>query len=284
VLARSLTIWSLAWLAVGCATPREPDPWEPMNRRVFAFNEAVDRHALEPVARGWDFLLPEVAQTGIQNFFDNLGMPVILLNDVLQAKPRAVGWDLLRIFYNTTFGLGGFIDVATRVEIPRNDEDFGQTLGYWGVPPGPYLVVPLLGPYTLRDGAGGVADAFSAPHSWFIPIWASVGLTSVDLLNLRAIFLEEIAENRADAFDYYVFVRNAYLQNRRARVADRTDSTVLEQDEAEDLYYFDDEEEWEDEGLESGDYDLEEPGAGADAEAQEGDRVGSEPGEEEVAP
>lgn len=249
-----LALVGLLWLAAtGCATSREPDPWEPMNRGIFTFNETVDIYALEPVAQGWDFVVPELAQTGIQNFFRNLGMPVVLLNDVLQAKPVAAGWDFLRLFYNTTFGLGGFIDVATMVEMPRNDEDFGQTLGYWGMPPGPYLVVPFLGPYTIRDGAGGIADAFSTPHSWFIPVAASIGLVGVELLNLRAIFLEEIAENRADAFDYYVFVRNAYLQNRRARVADQKDGTVLEEDEAEDLYFFDDE--LDDEVPGSGGYD-----------------------------
>lgn len=243
-----LLVVGLAWLAMaGCATPQNPDPWEPMNRKVFGFNETVDRYALEPAARGWDFVVPEIAQTGLDNFFRNLGMPVILLNDILQAKPKAAAWDVLRLLYNTTFGLAGFIDIATMVEMPRNDEDFGQTLGYWGMPPGPYLVVPLLGSYTIRDGGGAIADSFAQPVFWFVPFVASVGLTGTELLNQRAMLLEEIAESRADAFDFYAFVRNAYLQNRRARVADRKDEPTLDEEEAEDLYFFDDDEDFEDE-------------------------------------
>jgi len=242
-----LLVAALVWLMMsGCATPRSPDPWEPMNRKVFGFNETVDRYALEPVARGWDFVVPEIAQTGLDNFFRNLGMPVILLNDILQAKPKAAGWDVLRLLYNTTFGLAGFIDIATMVEMPRNDEDFGQTLGYWGMPPGPYLVVPLLGSYTVRDGGGAIVDSFAQPVFWFVPFVASVGLTGTELLNQRAMLLEEIAQSRADAFDFYAFVRNAYLQNRRARVADRKDEPVLDEEEAEDLYFFDDEEGFDD--------------------------------------
>ena len=246
-----LLLSTLVWLAlVGCATPQNPDPWEPMNRATFTFNDTVDRYALEPVARGWDYVVPEIAQTGLDNFFRNLGTPIILLNDILQAKPRAAAWDVLRMLYNTTFGLAGFIDIATMVEMPRNDEDFGQTLGYWGVPPGPYLVVPLLGSYTIRDGSGAVVDSFTQPAYWFIPFVASVGLTGTNLLNQRAMLLEEIAESRADAFDFYAFVRNAYLQNRRARVADRKDEPVLDEEEAEDLYFFDDEfDDQEDEGV-----------------------------------
>jgi len=245
-----LLVAGLAWLTMaGCATPQNPDPWEPMNRKIFAFNETLDRYALEPVARGWDYVVPEIAQTGLDNFFRNLDMPIVLLNDILQAKPRAAAWDVLRLLYNTTFGLGGFIDIATMVEMPRNDEDFGQTLGYWGTPAGPYLVVPLLGSYTVRDGAGAIVDSFSQPVFYFVPfVFVAVGVTGVDLLNLRAMFLEEIAQSRADAFDFYAFVRNAYLQNRRARVADRKDEPTLDEDEAEDLYFFDfdDEEEFED--------------------------------------
>lgn len=231
------------WLGLamgGCATPQNPDPWEPMNRKIFAFNETVDIYAIEPAAKAWDFILPGFAETGIRNFFDNVGMPIVFANDVLQAKPKAAVWDVLRFVYNTTFGIAGFIDIATMVQMPKNDEDFGQTLGYWGVPPGPFLVVPFLGPFTIRDGTGAVVDSVAAPQGWFIPIWASVAARAVELLNLRAIYLVEIAESRADAFDYYAFLRNAYLQNRRAKIADQTDTPALDE---EDLYYFDEEDE-----------------------------------------
>ena len=241
--------------ATGCATPERPDPLERSNRAVFAFNEGLDRYALEPVAKGWDFITPDFVQDGIQNFYRNLDMPVVIANDLLQLKPVRVVEDVARLFFNTTLGLGGFVDVATRVGIPDNDEDFGQTLGRWGVPPGPYLVVPILGPYTLRDGFGEIVDTTGAAYAYMNLFWfdvvglngwettgASIGSYAFRLVNLRTIYLEEIASNRADAFDYYAFVRNAYLQNRSARVLDATDAGVLSE---EDLYF--DDEEYEDE-------------------------------------
>ena len=111
----------------------------------------LDEYVLEPVATGWDVVVPEVAQTGVRNFFDNLTMPVTLVNDILQLKPLAAMQDLSRIVINTTAGIGGLLDVATMIEIPKNDEDFGQTLARYGVPPGPYLMIPILGPSTVRD-------------------------------------------------------------------------------------------------------------------------------------
>lgn len=246
----------------GVATPTtsvtaDPDPWEPMNRGIFAFNETVDRYALEPVATAWDFVVPGFAQTGLRNFFDNLRIPTIFVNDLLQGKPDAAAFDVLRLLYNSVFGLGGFIDIATMVEIPKSDEDFGQTLGVWGVPSGPYLMVPLLGPYTIRSGAGQVVEATATSYAYFSPFWtqvanfnglqnlgASVGTRGLELLNLRAIYLEEIEASRKDAFDYYVFIRNAYLQNRRAKVLDQTDAPA---EGGEELYYIDEEELDEDE-------------------------------------
>lgn len=254
----------------GCATPERPDPWEPMNRGFFAFNETLDRYALEPLARAWDFVLPGFVLTGIENFFANLNTPVVLANDLLQGKPVAAIEDLARFAHNTTFGLGGLVDFATIVGIPENDEDFGQTLGYWGVPPGPYLMVPILGPYTLRDGIGEIVETAATSYAWTTPFWydvvdlngletagASIGVEAFELLNLRAIYLEEIAESRREAFDYYVFVRNAYLQNRRAKVLDRTDAVTVDEEE---LYFFGDgdgDEEDFDAGFEDGEDDEE---------------------------
>ena len=158
--------------------------------------------------------------------------------------------DLTRFLQNSIFGLAGFIDIASMVDIPENDEDFGQTLGYWGVPPGPFLVVPILGPYTLRDGFGDIVDTSATAYAYFNPFWfdvvglngletfgASVGVKALELLNLRAIYLEEIEGSRRDAFDYYIFVRNAYLQNRRAKILDQTDEAVVDE---EDLYFNED--------------------------------------------
>ena len=238
---------------VGCATPEKPDPWEPMNRAVFAFNEGLDRYALEPVATVWDFVLPGFVQTGINNVFQNLNMPVVLVNDLLQLKPKAAVEDLARLVHNSVFGLAGLIDVASMSGIPENDEDFGQTLGYWGVPPGPYLMVPILGPYTLRDGIGEIVETGATSYAYFTPFWyevvglngvetfgASAGLMGLELLNLRAIYLEEIEGSRKDAFDYYTFIRSAYLQNRRAKVLDQTD---IPADDEGDLYFDEDDDE-----------------------------------------
>lgn len=249
--------------ASGCATPEKPDPWEPLNRGIFTFNETLDQYAVEPVATAWDFVVPSFVQNSIEDFFTNLNMPIVFANDVLQAKPAAAGWDLVRFLFNSTFGLAGLIDIATIVEIPENDEDFGQTLGYWGVPPGPYFVIPILGPSTVRDSAGLIVDTAASSYGYFTPFWydvaglngvetfgASVGLKAFELMNLRAIFLEEIEGSRADAFDYYVFLRNAYLQNRRAAVLDQPEAAATNND---DLYFLEDE----DDDFEDEDYDLE---------------------------
>lgn len=262
----------------GCATTERPDPLEKANRKIFAFNEGLDRYALQPVATAWDFVVPDVVEDGIQNIFRNLDMPVVVANDILQAKPAAVVEDVTRFVFNSTFGLAGFFDVATRLGIPDHDEDFGQTLGYWGVPPGPYLVVPILGPYTLRDGFGEIADTTATAYAYMNLFWydvvglntyetagASVGTYAFRLLNLRAIYLEEIANNRRDAFDYYAFVRNAYLQNRRARVLDATDTASAVE---EDLYELD-EEDGEGEGEEDYEnYDLDELAPATDGGAE----------------
>jgi phospholipid-binding lipoprotein MlaA len=225
----------------GCATT-SPDPIEPVNRGIFAFNESVDRYALEPVARGWDFVVPELVQTGFRNFFQNLETPRSLVNQVLQLKPEAFTDDLGRLVINTTVGVAGFLDVASELGIPRGDEDFGQSLGYWGVPPGAYVVLPLLGPSGVRDAVGRAADTLASPYGYFlsVPFWVSGGANLLDIVNLRAFYLEEIRENRITAVDYYVFVRNAYRQNRRKKVHDGVE---MEEETKEDLYFFDDEEE-----------------------------------------
>lgn len=216
------------------------DPWEPMNRAVFSFNETLDVYFLEPVATAWDWALPEFALLGLDNFFQNLGTPVLLVNDLLQAKPGKFGRDLGRFLVNTTFGLGGFFDPAGASGLEPGEEDFGQTLGVWGVPPGPYLVLPLFGPSSPRDAAGLAVDSAAlAPIPWFVPWYVSLGLGSLDFLNRRALLLEEIAAERRAAFDFYAAVRNAAVTFRESQVRDRV---VSPEEEDEDLYYFEDEE------------------------------------------
>jgi phospholipid-binding lipoprotein MlaA len=215
------------------ATPADPDPagarspwdpWEHFNRKIFAFNEDLDHYALEPIATGWDFVMPHRVETCISNFFENLALPMRFTNDLLQLKPWKAYETLWRAVINTTVGIGGLFDVASVWEVYKSDEDFGQTLGYWGTPPGPYLVLPLLGPSDPRDAAGLVVDTipygYIPPYS-LIPWYASFGGTAVNVVNRRALALVTIREERKAAFDWYSAVRSAYTQYRENVVHDR---------------------------------------------------------------
>jgi len=267
LLLASLALGTLS----GCATTG-PDPWEGPNRAVFAFNEGVDRFVLEPVAIGWDFVLPERAQWGVTNFFDNLGLSVVFVNDLLQGKPVAAAQDVGRFAVNTTVGVVGLIDVASRIGIPHNDEDFGQTLGAWGLPAGPYVVLSFLGPSSVRDTFGYAVDVVSHPEFWLVNGYWLAGATAVDIVNTRARLLEEIRESRETAFDYYTFVRNAYLANRERKVRDGKPPAPGESDD-EDLYLLDEElsEEKPEPGAEPGSEgpDEGEPAGAGGAEAPE---------------
>ena len=217
--------------SAGPVGAQEDDPWQAMNRRTFAFNEWLDRHVLIPVAKGWDFVAPDAVQTGIQNVFETADMVIVFGNDVLQLKPVAASQDVARLAVNATAGIGGIFDVASKGGIPHNDEDFGQTLGYWGVPSGPYLVLPIFGPSNPRDALGLAVDTLSNPWTYYVDWYVSVSVAVFDFVNLRTIFLQDVEDLREAAIDYYVFQRNAYVQNRRLVVND------LESVE-EDLYYF----------------------------------------------
>jgi len=236
--------------ACGCAT-RGPDRFERVNRAIFGFNEGVDRYVLEPVAKGWDFVVPDWVQTGIGNFFTNLRMPIVMVNDVLQGKPDPAVIDYCRLFVNTTVGLGGLIDVAS---YSLNDEDFGLTLGHWGVPSGAYIVLPILGPSTARDAVGRAADsAASLSYSYFVPWpwYASAGLRSVEIVNLRAKYLEELDESRRASLDFYIFMRDAYLQNRKYKLRGRRQGGAPKPVAPdEDLYHLEDDLGEDDEDLE----------------------------------
>jgi phospholipid-binding lipoprotein MlaA len=216
------------------------DPWEGFNRKIFWFNDKLDLYLLRPVAVGWDFVLPDLVQTGIRNVFQNARFPIIFLNDLLQAKPVEAGQDLGRFVVNTTVGIGGLWDPAKRIGLTGNNEDFGQTLGYWGVPPGPFLVLPILGASNPRDTVGLAADAATMVHPYFLVWYISAAITTTNLINTRARYIEEIDENRASALDFYAFQRNAYMALRENLVNDYQPSADPQDD---DLYYFEDEEE-----------------------------------------
>ena len=234
-----------AVLALGaCSTANGPDPWRETNEKVFRFNEGVDKKLLEPVAKGYDVVSPGVLQIMIGNFFENLTLPRTFVNDLLQGKPVAAAQDLGRFAINTLVGIGGIGDPASQAGIPKNDEDFGQTFGVWGAGPGPYVMVPLAGPYTVRDSFAAPLDIASNPTTWLNVFGVSV----VRVVNTRAKYLEEVAQGRKDAVDYYVFVRDAYLSSREAAVRD---GEAAPAGADEDLYELEEDEVDEAEGAET---------------------------------
>lgn len=204
-------------LAGEAAQARNTDPWQALNRPVYRFNKFVDRHLLRPVAVAYRNYVPGVARTGVRNFFNNLDDVNVLANDILQLKMRAAANDAGRLAVNTTLGLGGLFDVATGFGWEKNYEYFGQTLGYWGVGDGGYLVLPLLGPSTLRDAVAMGADYWLNPVRLVRDSSSRAGLLTLDVIDTRVAYLpaEELIRG-----DEYVFVRNAYLQRRDYLVAD----------------------------------------------------------------
>jgi phospholipid-binding lipoprotein MlaA len=196
----------------------EYDPWEAFNRKMFAFNQEVDRFVLKPVAKVWDFVVPDLAQQSLANAFDNIAMPRRFINSLLQLKVEGAGRELARFFLNISMGVGGFFDVATELGIRPSEEDTGQTLGYYGVGPGPFLVLPLLPPLTVRDGVGTAADAAMQPIGYVAPLAASMGMRGGQLVNERSLNLETFEEFERATFDLYAAVRNAYLQRRQRQI------------------------------------------------------------------
>ena len=218
----------------GCATvsgPGDPrDPLESYNRAAYEFNDGFDRYLLKPVAKGYEEITPDPIIKGVGNFFSNLDDVIVIFNDLLQLKPMQFASDTGRFIINSTLGLAGFIDWASDMGMPKHEEDFGQTLGYWGVPEGPYLVIPFWGPSTIRDGAGLLVDSH-----YFDPIWqelesgfppesrersAAWALTAIKAIEKREALLK--AENILNeaALDRYTFIRELYLQRRKNLVYD----------------------------------------------------------------
>ena len=212
-------------ILTGCATTGETsttnsiDPWEGWNRKVQTFNDKLDEYAMKPVAKGYRWVMPTFADEGVTNFFSNIDDIGVTINDFLQGKFTQGAADAGRFLLNSTVGLAGFIDVAERIDLNKHNEDFGQTLGVWGVPMGPYLVLPFFGPSTPR-GAGGLAgDAAMSPISYLgFPV--STGLFALNAVDMRADYLnmEKIANEAA--IDRYTFYRNAYLSRRKYLVND----------------------------------------------------------------
>ena len=205
----------------GCASTNDPrDPLEPINRGVYQFNEGVDTMFLKPVAEVYQAIIPPVARTGVSNVFANINDVVVALNNLLQGKVTEALSDVGRVLINTTAGLFGLFDVATPVGLEKHDEDFGQTLGYWGLGDGPYLVLPLLGPSNLRDTAGRVVDYNTDPVTYIEPTRDRNQVQGLRLVSRRAELLSASRLLSVAALDEYEFVREAYLQRRRNLIYD----------------------------------------------------------------
>lgn len=210
-----------------------PDPWEGLNRKIFAFNEFADRWVLKPVATGYRRITPNRVEQGIGNVFSNLGELTVMLNNLLQGKVVDAASDGGRFLINSTLGVVGIFDVASQLGMEKNSEDFGQTLGYWGVGSGPYVVLPLLGPRTVRDGLGSIPDAYSNPITYIDHTRTQYSVVAVGAVSLRAKLLE--AEKMVQG-DRYIFLRDAYLQRRQFLVNDG----VVENDDFGDEDFDDD--------------------------------------------
>ncbi len=212
----------LAFALTGCAVNGDPrDPLEPMNRAIHSFNEGFDRVLLKPVAQAYTAVLPSFAQTGVRNFFSNLDDVTVLANDILQFKLEQGSRDFMRLAINSTFGLFGLLDVAGEMGLQKHNEDFGQTLGRWGVGAGPYLVLPFLGPSNFRDTAGFLVDTeYTDLVRNHDDVSTRNPILALRVVSRRADLLDAKRAIDAAALDEYEFTRDLYLERRKSLVHD----------------------------------------------------------------
>jgi phospholipid-binding lipoprotein MlaA len=220
----------MATVLVGCASipagvePSPQDPWEPFNRSVFEFNEGLDAYLLKPVVAGYRFVLPEFVREGIYNFFSNYNDIYTALFNLLQGKPGYAFNDFMRVAVNTTMGLGGLLDLATPGGLEKHKEDWGQTLGVWGIPAGPYVVLPFFGPSNVRDTFGTVADLESDYLFRLLPdVALRNSITGLRVVNARNTYYEAGDLLDGAAIDKYSFMRDAYIQRRQYQINEGRD-------------------------------------------------------------
>lgn len=218
---------SFAWVLTcfvllgGCASTGNPrDPFEPVNRGIYTFNEAVDTTLLRPAAELYRGLVPRLVRTGVSNVFSNINDVIVALNNLLQGKVASAASDTGRFVVNSTVGLLGIFDVATPLGLHKNNEDFGQTLGWWGVGDGPFIVLPIFGPSNIRDTVGLVVDTLTDPISYIEPTRDRNIVWGVRAVHRRSELLDASKILETAALDPYQFVRDAYLQRRRSLIYD----------------------------------------------------------------
>ena len=223
-ISRMRYFWALgAMLLASAAVTAEPvdeksiDPWESMNRGIFRFNDTLDRYTLKPLAEGYRWITPDPVERGVNNVFRNLQEVRNLVNQLLQGKPVEAASDTARFLVNSTVGIVGIFDVASHMGLERHEEDFGQTLAVWGVPQGPYLMLPFFGPSSPRGAAGMTVDVYVYPLNEVDDVRTRNSLMALDLVSRRADLLkvEDVIFG-----DRYVFIRDAYLQQRQALIND----------------------------------------------------------------
>lgn len=220
---RRLVLAGVVGLLSACASvpnPHPSDPFEAYNRPMHNFNTALDNAALKPVAQAYVDYVPTPLRDMVSNVFSNVGDVYSAVNNLLQGKPVAALEDTMRVAMNSVLGIGGILDIATPAGLPRYKEDFGQTMGVWGVPSGPYLVLPVLGPSTVRDTAGLVVDTVMKPTTYLQPLALTSSLTALSIVDKRASLLGAGNLLGDIAIDQYSFVRDGYLQRRRYLVYD----------------------------------------------------------------
>jgi phospholipid-binding lipoprotein MlaA len=219
-----LMIACLCVMLAGCATTGgatdERDPLEPYNRAIYNFNDTLDRAVLKPIAQGYKRVMPEPFNIAITNFFSNLNDVNVAVNNLLQLKVIDAASDVGRIALNSTLGFGGLFDVASRFGLRKHEEDFGQTLGYWGIGAGPYLMLPFFGPSTLRDAPGRAVDSYADPIVYVPDATPALILVGFRLIDYRAYLLATEQTLDEIAFDRYIAIRNAYLDHREFLVYD----------------------------------------------------------------
>lgn len=226
LLSRGMGAAVLVTLLAGCATgpnANPQDPLEPFNRNVSEFNESVDAILLKPVATVYRDMTPDLVRTGVSNFFSNLGDVWSFINATLQLRPREASENILRFGVNTAFGLGGVLDIASEMGIERTRLDFGQTLGRWGVPAGPYLVLPIFGPSSIRDAAGFSVEASGDLVQGIDNTGTRNALTVLRAVETRANLLRATSMLEGAALDKYSFTRDVYLRRRQSQIEDLID-------------------------------------------------------------